>query len=112
MRTIGSEDGAAMGGGEEHEELVELLLEMDAKVNVPNNNGSTALCRAAWRARKSVVQLLVEKRADVNAVMMDKGGTALHWATEKGHEAVVRLLVEGGADNNAATTDNGSTALH
>jgi ankyrin repeat protein len=43
------------------------------------------------------VQLLVEKGADVKAVMMDKGGTAPHWATEKGYEAVVRLLVEEGS---------------
>lgn len=78
-----------MGGGEGREEVVELLLERDAKVNVPNNNGSTALCRAAWRGHKNVVQLLVEKGADVNAKSRDKK-TALHGA-------VVQLLREKGA---------------
>ncbi|KAI9854022.1 MAG: hypothetical protein M1813_001583 [Trichoglossum hirsutum] len=46
---------------------------------------------------EAMVQLLVEKGADVN-VKDCHGNTALLWAAKCGHEAMVRLLVEKGAN--------------
>ena len=49
---------------------------------------------------RRVVELLVEKGADVNAQGGDYGN-ALQAASYRGHEAIVRLLVDNGADVNA-----------
>ena len=46
---------------------------------------------AAHCGHVAVVQLLLEKGADVEA-KDQSGWTALHWAARSGHEAVVRLL--------------------
>ena len=56
--------------------------------------------RLARKDRESIVSLLVEKGADVNAKNID-GKTPLHKACEYGNEAIVSLLLEKGADVNA-----------
>jgi ankyrin repeat protein len=70
----------------------------------------TALYLMAACGHEAVVQLLLEKGADVDAKDND-GGTALHKTAGSGHEAVVRLLLEKGADVDAKSND-GWTALH
>jgi ankyrin repeat protein len=47
-----------------------------------------------------IVQLLLEKGADVNA-KNKYGRTALIYATERGYTEIVQLLLEKGADVNA-----------
>ncbi|KIK64492.1 hypothetical protein GYMLUDRAFT_415268 [Collybiopsis luxurians FD-317 M1] len=59
---------------------------------------------------ETVVQLLLENGADVNA-QGSFYGTALHAATEKGNEAVVKLLLENGADVNAQGGDYGNALV-
>ena len=60
----------------------------------------TALHAAAAAGRESVVQLLLEKGADVNA-QGGQYGNALHAAVLGGHKRIVQLLLEKGADVNA-----------
>jgi ankyrin repeat protein len=60
-------------------------------VNAKDNLGGTALMRAAFDGHKEVVELLLEKGADVNAKDKD-GGTALMIAYVKGHKEIVKLL--------------------
>jgi ankyrin repeat protein len=62
--------------------------------------GGTALQRASEEGRAQVVQLLLEKGADVNAGG-EQSSTALQRASAQGHGRVVRLLLEKGADVNA-----------
>ena len=62
-------------------------------------------------AIKNVVQLLLDKGADINA----QGGffnNVLQAALYKGHEKVVQLLLNRGADINARRVRYVGTALH
>ena len=79
------------------------------------NLGQTALMYAAMYAQESALRLLLEHRADVNAV--DKEGkTALTMATavtkqsQNGHTSVVKELLARGADVNHSLT-NGATPV-
>ena len=78
-------------------------------LNKGDNKGGTALMWAAQGGHKAVVQLLLEKGANVEAKNKYRE-TALHGAARGGHEAVVRLLLEKGADVEAKSK-YGGTAL-
>jgi ankyrin repeat protein len=58
----------------------------------------------------SVLRLLLERGADVNARASDDGRTPLHLASENGALEVVRLLLEHGA-NVEAVNIRGNTPL-
>jgi len=47
-------------------EVIKLLLDKGADINVQNNYGETALHYAAWKCRGDVIRLLVSKGAKVN----------------------------------------------
>lgn len=92
-------------------DLVRTFLTAGADVRWTNDAGDGALHFAAKNGHHDVVEVLLEKDADLNAALNKDGTTALHEAAYGGHEAVVRLLLEKGADPNAK--DNyGQTALH
>ena len=61
-----------------------------------SDDGCEMLMRAAWNGHESVVRLLVELGAQVDAVDSD-GRTALMRAADEGHESTVHALVELGA---------------
>ncbi|KAI9826793.1 MAG: hypothetical protein M1819_007264 [Sarea resinae] len=73
-------------------------------------DGRTALHKAAFYGHKLVVNVLLEKGADIDARSSDEL-TALHLAARKGNESVVRLLVEKGADLDARDI-TGRSSLH
>ncbi len=89
---------------------VEHYIPNGADVNTKNkDSGGTALIAASAQGHRDVVNLLLDKGADVNA--RDKNGvTALIPTSENGHKEVVLLLLAKGADVNAKT-NKGSTAL-
>ena len=45
-----------------------------------------------------IVELLIEKGADVNRIETTNGWTALIWATKRGHEETVQVLINHQAD--------------
>ena len=61
------------------------------------------------KGREAVVELLLEKGADVEC-KSDDGRRPLWWAAEKGYETAVKLLLEKGADVESKD-DNGQTPL-
>jgi ankyrin repeat protein len=82
------------------EQVVEMLLKGDGKVDALGREYSSALQVASAQGHKQIVQMLLDKGADVNA----QGGeysSALQAASAQGHEQIVRILLEKGADVNA-----------
>ena len=93
--------------------LVQKLIEYDADIDVRDQYGRTPLYWASddrYFNDGSVVRLLLERGADVNARADNDGSTPLHEASRYGALEVVRLLLEHGADVEAVDVD-GKTAL-
>jgi ankyrin repeat protein len=78
--------------------------------NQRNVMGNTGLHHAAANGHEKVVEMLLDRGADLE-VKTTRTRTALHKAAEHGHRAVVGVLLQRGA-NIAAQDDRGATALH
>lgn len=99
-------------------EVVELLIEHGADINIKAKDGTTAFIASitgvlSKRITTEVAALLLSKGADINATLSIKGGegmTSLMMAARNNHLELVKFLVENGADVNAKAK-NGSTAL-
>jgi ankyrin repeat protein len=73
----------------------------------------TALQRASINGHKGVVELLIDKGADVNYHDDWPGGTALHYAAEYRRTEIVELLIAKGANLKARRGyPSGDTPLH
>ena len=75
----------------EQAEIVKLLLEADADVNIRDVGGSTALMEAAARGFREVVTLLLRRGADVDTINHE-GLTATDLAQAHGWVDVANLL--------------------
>ncbi|XP_061095588.1 ankyrin repeat and SAM domain-containing protein 6-like [Conger conger] len=92
-------------------QLVKEILDEDpAQVNMANGDGASALMIAAVSGQLEVVQLLVERSADVDKQDSVHGWTALMQATYHGNKDVVKYLLNQGADVNLRAK-NGYTAF-
>ncbi|KAL1006456.1 hypothetical protein UPYG_G00072630 [Umbra pygmaea] len=92
-------------------QLVKEILEEDpSQVNMANPDGASPLMIAAVSGQLEVVQLLVEKSADVDKQDGVHGWTALMQATYHGNKDVVKYLLGKGADVNLRAK-NGYTAF-
>ncbi|OLN86260.1 Ankyrin repeat domain-containing protein 50-like protein 2 [Colletotrichum chlorophyti] len=81
---------------------VQRLLLIVLNVNDQNGYDGSALQAASAGGYEGIVQLLLDKGADVNAnAQGGKVGNALQAASYRGHEGVVQLLLDKGADVNA-----------
>ena len=98
---------AQVGKGRKH--LLGLLLrKLSARKEQKQKNAKggisygKALCAASHGGHKEIVQLLLERGANVNAQGGDYvNALSLQAASSNGHKEVVQLLLEGGADVNA-----------
>ena len=94
---------AAMGG---HEKVVRRLLQAKAPII---HSGWTPLIYAAFQGHGGIVDMLVERGADLDA-QAPNGMTALIAAARNGHKPAVRSLLEAGAGLNLRDS-NGRTAV-
>jgi len=94
-----------------HAEVVKVLLDNKADVNVSRTDGVTPLWIAAQEGHLEVVKLLLHNKADVNANRHTDGVTPLLMPAQEGHTDVVKLLLDNKADVNASQ-HNGVTPLY
>ena len=99
----GSSPALHIASSNGHIEVVKLLLESGADVNLEDMYGSSALICAARGGHKDVVELLLE-----NGVNLDS--KALREATLEGHKEIVERLIKEGADVNVSNA-KGYSAL-
>ena len=72
--------------------MVRMLLQRGASVNLQASNGvSTALMSAAVHGRTTIVQALLDAKADAS-LQTTNGGTALMYAEDQKHTATAQLL--------------------
>jgi len=79
--------------------------------NVTDEKGNTALIAAAKEGHQEIVQLLLEKGADIEGRDSKFGGTPLIWAAIRGQTDTVKLLLEKGADINGVEEKNGMSGI-
>ncbi len=87
-----------------HEDIIDLLIEHGADINIKGKKGYTALHWAAIGiGNPGLVKLLISKGADVNATN-DDGYTPLHTSVENGARKIAEILLDNGADIHARTS--------
>jgi ankyrin repeat protein len=93
--------------------MVRALLEKDPKLEVQDENGCTALHRAVQQPQDlvTIVQLLLDKGANIEATGGINSRTALHLAVQNRNVRVTQLLLEK-KPKLAKVDKDGYTALH
>jgi len=88
---------------------VETALEgqPDLLQNAQGPKGESLLLLAVKKGDKEMVELLLNKGADINAPVTG-GYTPLHAAAQNGQEGIILLLLKNKADINAVTDDGKS----
>ncbi|KKZ68567.1 hypothetical protein EMCG_01016 [[Emmonsia] crescens] len=89
-----------------HKETVRLFLDCGADIEAQEDSSGSPISAAAYFGRIDLVELLLDRGADINAA----GGAALRAASCLGFEDIVELLIDRGADVNAVNP-GGSSAL-
>jgi ankyrin repeat protein len=79
-------------------DLIALKKLTPTNVNIRDQDGMTPLMNAILEedVEPSIIQLLIERGADINASESDKW-TALHLAARNQNETIVRILLQAGA---------------
>lgn len=85
-------------------DTIPMVLDAGVHVNCRDEEGRTALMRAARSSNAAFVTLLLERGADASAADAE-GWTALHFAATKANVSNVRALVAAGADPAAPAAD-------
>lgn len=100
-----------------HPEIVQLLLKMEARVDMRDNKGRTPLIRAACVDHESIMTMILttmrqtEKGQALINARDDEGWTALAMVAGRGFVAGTRLLLKHDAECNIQD-NTGRTALH
>eukprot|EP01004_Peranema_trichophorum_P003056 NODE_2069_length_1700_cov_49.635384_g1770_i0.p1 GENE.NODE_2069_length_1700_cov_49.635384_g1770_i0~~NODE_2069_length_1700_cov_49.635384_g1770_i0.p1 ORF type:complete len:482 (-),score=97.76 NODE_2069_length_1700_cov_49.635384_g1770_i0:162-1607(-) len=109
------EDGAtllhwACKGGQVN--VARLLLYHGADPNLPDDTGATALYSSTLLGNISLVQLLLNAKADSKAVNTADGYTALYMASLMGNDGIVTALIQASANINYGATEVPTTPLY
>lgn len=104
--TFDQEDALIQGDIEQ----VERFLDEGTQVDARDAEGITVLMYASYHGQESIVNLLIERGANINASEYVDGRTALMDSSINGQSEMVELLLNRGADINAKS-NTGWTAL-
>jgi ankyrin repeat protein len=96
--------------------IIKLLIEADANVDIQNNNGDTALVWAVVKHNIEIIKLLLEAGANVN-LQYNKGETVLMIAVNMNHNFntpnfnidIIKLLLDARAEIDSIRNDEGKT---
>ena len=91
-------------------EVAACLLDAGADVNRIGNEQGTALMFEVEMNNAKLIQLYVDRGANVNYQREMDGNSALHFAARNGLDKIVDLLLDGGADS-TLENNSGQTAL-
>jgi hypothetical protein len=80
-----------------HLQIVELLLDRGADVEVIDVDGDTPLMCAAITGQSEIFKMLLSRGADADVLNVNENGV-LHYAAMSGSVEIVRLLLDKGAD--------------
>ena len=89
---------------------VELFIDSGFPPDIREKTGVPMLCLAARSKHLSIVELLLERGADIDAQSDDRGYSPLMDAAQQGDARLLRFLLEKGADTDLQSKD-GQTAL-
>jgi len=78
-------------------EIVRMLIDAGADVNLKDNNGDTPLHVAAKYGRVEIVRILINARANLD-VQNNHDETPVHYAAMNGNPGIARMLIDAGAD--------------
>ncbi|KAJ5212611.1 uncharacterized protein N7498_004257 [Penicillium cinerascens] len=92
------------------ESVVKLLLNMGAKVDLPDKDGKSPLHEAAEEDYEKIAQILLDKGADIE-MRNSNNYTPLYLAAGRGYDTMTTLLLDRGA-NVDSMSDDGRTVLH
>ena len=94
------------------ERTIALLSRGVIDIDEGEPTGMNPLMIAAIRGHLRVVEILLEKGADVSAVDDDAGFSPLHCSAAAGQVAATKVLVKAGADLEAVVSSADGTPLH
>ena len=89
---------------------VQLFLQAGFSADINNKKGVPVLCLAIRNNHRSIVNLLLSTKLNINAISQDRGNTPLMDAAALGNNDIVKDLIDAGADLNEKSK-NGQTAL-
>lgn len=85
-----------LASGRGSAELVQLLLDNGADVNLTDEDGSNAIIYAAFNNNSAVIDNLINANVDVNAKNL-LGTMAIHFFSSEGNLGAVKKLIKSGA---------------
>ncbi len=78
-------------------DIIELLINKGADVNIENRHGETPLLLAVYEEDIDIVELLIDTGAGIN-IKDDAGDTPLSLAVGNNDKYIIRLLLNAGAE--------------
>ncbi|CAG8853125.1 34348_t:CDS:2, partial [Gigaspora margarita] len=95
-----------------HKKVIDILINHGVDIKHANDKDETALHKAAYHGHQQIVQILLEKKADIIKAVSKDGWTSLHFAAAAGHIEVIKILLKHERDIIRAKDKDSKIALY